>query len=95
MYRKLFDEKGKLTCIQTTDGTKSIPLAEGNSDYREYLKWVSKGNVAEEKHPPPVPAHVLMKAEIGSAESQLDMIHEFGMDAWKSHIDEIKLKFSK
>jgi hypothetical protein len=25
-----------------------IPLSENNSDYKEYLDWVAKGNTAEE-----------------------------------------------
>ena len=26
----------------------SIPFAEGNTDYQDYLAWVSEGNTAEE-----------------------------------------------
>ena len=30
------------------DGTIScIPIAEGNTDYQEYLAWVAEGNTAE------------------------------------------------
>ena len=28
-----------------------IPLSENNSDYKEYLKWVEEGNIAEEYNP--------------------------------------------
>ena len=35
----------------TSDGTGfhmlHIPLAEGNTDYKEYLEWVAEGNTAE------------------------------------------------
>ncbi len=33
----------------TDDGiVSSIPFDEANTDYQEYLEWVSKGNTAEE-----------------------------------------------
>jgi hypothetical protein len=28
-----------------------IPFDEANTDYQEYLKWVAKGNTAEEHQP--------------------------------------------
>jgi len=36
--------------IQYTTGSDRqlvIPFIEGNTDYREYLEWVAKGNTAE------------------------------------------------
>ena len=41
---------GKLLNIKRTDVTPNlfIPLNEENSDYQEYLEWVSKGNTPEE-----------------------------------------------
>ena len=33
-------------CIIRDDGA-SIPMDEGNRDYREYLEWVGKGNEAD------------------------------------------------
>ena len=33
--------------LRTTDGAW-IPKTEGNTDYQEYLEWVSKGNTPEE-----------------------------------------------
>ena len=44
------DEYGEYKAIQRTldDGTiSSIPMSEGNRDYREYLAWVAEGNTAE------------------------------------------------
>tara|TARA_R100000149_G_C5861539_1_gene127352 strand:+ start:1113 stop:1283 length:171 start_codon:yes stop_codon:yes gene_type:complete len=37
------------TVLKTDDSTKtvSIPFAEGNTDYQEYLKWVAEGGVAD------------------------------------------------
>ena len=35
----LTDGSGKVVCI---------PFDEDNTDYQEYLEWVSKGNTAEE-----------------------------------------------
>jgi len=35
--------------LLSKDGkTYSIPLAEANTDYQEYLEWVAEGNTAEE-----------------------------------------------
>ena len=35
--------------VRRTDnrGIWTIPLAEGNRDYQEYLAWVAEGNTAE------------------------------------------------
>ena len=35
--------------LTTTGGEKlTVPLAEGNADYQEILKWVEEGNTIEE-----------------------------------------------
>ena len=42
---------GKEESVKTVDAdsnTKFIPLDEANTDYQEYLEWVSKGNTPEE-----------------------------------------------
>ena len=42
---------GKIDAIQRIldDGTiTSIPMAEGNTDYQEFLKWKADGGVPEE-----------------------------------------------
>ena len=38
------------TCIIIRDENDiqyTVPLSEGNSEYREYLKWVAEGNTPE------------------------------------------------
>ena len=45
------DRDGTVPAIQVTkeDGTIwSVPFDPDNTDYQEYLEWVSKGNTAEE-----------------------------------------------
>ena len=37
---------GNLLNIRTADD-RFIPIAEGNTDYQEYLEWVAEGNTAE------------------------------------------------
>ncbi len=37
---------GQLINIRTAD-ERFIPIAEDNTDYKEYLEWVSEGGVAE------------------------------------------------
>ena len=42
---------GTVNQVRYTDSTnvvKVIPFDEANTDYQEYLEWVSKGNTAEE-----------------------------------------------
>lgn len=34
--------------IERISDKLSIPMSDDNSDYQEYLKWVSEGNTAEE-----------------------------------------------
>ena len=40
---------GELNCILKWEGKKqlSIPIYEGNIDYKAYLVWVAEGNTAE------------------------------------------------
>jgi len=46
-YKLQNDAKGE-TCAVTIVGTRmSIPLAEDNTDYQEYLAWVAEGNEPE------------------------------------------------
>jgi hypothetical protein len=37
---------GTTSIVRTEDGA-SIPMAEGNRDYADYLEWVAAGNVAD------------------------------------------------
>ena len=50
-YKKYADESDyKINAIQRIldDGTiTSIPINEGNTDYKNYLEWVAEGNTAE------------------------------------------------
>ena len=36
-------------CVQK-DGTMTIPFADDNSDYQQYLAWIAEGNIAEESN---------------------------------------------
>ena len=50
IYKKFKNIDGVEVCVlKEQNGLRlSIPLDEANSDYQEYLEWVSKGNTAEE-----------------------------------------------
>jgi hypothetical protein len=39
------------TTILRLSDNAIIPIDENNRDYREYLQWVSEGNIAEESQP--------------------------------------------
>ena len=46
MYQ-LYNSEGVLACIKKDIGDGRIlciPVAEGNTDYQEYLAWVAEGN---------------------------------------------------
>ena len=40
---KLIKSDGVVVCI-LRDGKDSIPFAPDNTDYQQYLKWLSEGN---------------------------------------------------
>jgi hypothetical protein len=48
MYKLIKDMNGDFApCVyKKTDGA-CIPLAEGNTDYQAYLKWLAEGNTPE------------------------------------------------
>lgn len=46
MY-KLFNYMGKTVSVLRTSDNVSIPFAEDNTDYQQYLKWVAEGNTPE------------------------------------------------
>jgi hypothetical protein len=45
------DGKANLKAIQRNSDGYCIPFDKNNSDYKEYLEWVAKGNTAEEYIP--------------------------------------------
>lgn len=50
-YKLMKTDSGKLNTIEQSfdDGSKTyIPKDEDNTDYKEYLEWVAKGNKADE-----------------------------------------------
>ena len=56
------------TIVRLSDNA-SIPMAEGNRDYREYLEWVAAGNTPGAADPQPNPR----VSEIKSRLSQIDI----------------------
>jgi len=52
MYKIIIDSIGIKVLTKTVNEiTSFIPVNTDNTDYQEYLKWVAKGNVAEEVYP--------------------------------------------
>ena len=50
MYRyiKDKDDSNLTNCIQRISDNASIPFDPANTDYQEYLEWLSEGNTPEE-----------------------------------------------
>ena len=50
MYKKTKDSEGKVRTdqIKRISDNAWIPFDPANTDYQEYLEWVSKGNTPEE-----------------------------------------------
>ena len=50
MYKKLIDPitQQESSCIKRISDGAFIPFAQGNTDYQEYLEWISEGNTPEE-----------------------------------------------
>ena len=42
------NEEESVKIVDADSNTKFIPFDEANTDYQEYLKWVSEGGVPEE-----------------------------------------------
>ena len=50
MYKIFNVPNGNIFIVTNNDKT-FIPMDEANTDYKEYLEWVAKGNTAEEYIP--------------------------------------------
>jgi len=43
-YKKQNDQFGNLVAIEKVGANLSIPLDPANTDYKQYLAWLDKGN---------------------------------------------------
>lgn len=70
-------------CLQRDGRNISIPIDERNSDYREYLRWVSEGNEAQviDFSAPPLPSKPSIEERLEAAEALIDMMLEAGGEA--------------
>jgi len=74
----------------------SIPIAEGNRDYQEYLAWIAEGNVPTPADIPPEPTYQELRAvAYPSIPDQLDLLYHGGLIGWKEAIDVVKTKYPK
>ena len=74
----------------------SIPIAEGNRDYQEYLAWVAEGNTPTPADIPPEPTYQELRAvAYPSIPDQLDLLYHGGLVGWKEAIDVVKTKYPK
>ena len=47
MYQIINSYTGAPSCIKRLSDNAFIPMDEANTDYQEYLKWLSEGNTPE------------------------------------------------
>ena len=85
--------------LKIVDGTAmSIPRAEGNRHYQEFLDYVIEHGVADIDGGEEVVQEdyaTLRAAAYPSIPDQLDMIYNAGEDAWRAAIKAIKDKYPK
>ena len=79
------------------DGPKSIPVAEGNKDYLQFIKDVAEQGYDIVEGPDVVQSSYadLRRPEYPPIEDQLDKIYHSGVNAWKAQIKAIKDKYPK
>jgi hypothetical protein len=47
MYKLINDRLGNPAAVHRLSDNACIPFAPGNTDYKEYLKWLAEGNTPE------------------------------------------------
>ncbi len=47
MYKLISSSYGNPTCVRRLSDDACIPFDPANTDYQEYLKWLSEGNTPE------------------------------------------------
>ena len=79
------------------DGPKSIPVAEENNDYLQFIQDVAEQGYDIVEGPDVVqPSYAdLRRADYPPIEEQLDKIYHSGVNAWKEQIKEIKDRHPK
>jgi hypothetical protein len=47
MYKLIWNPLGEPNVVMRLQDNTSIPFAEANTDYQEYLAWLAEGNTPE------------------------------------------------
>ena len=63
-YKLIYGEDGKVTCIKLD--AMSIPIAEGNRDYQEFLEWNK-----QQKTPLDLKSTIAVKAQAQPTQAEL------------------------
>ena len=73
MYQLIWNRKeNKYTSVLNTDTGSQIPFDEANTDYAQYLIWLSEGNTPTPADPIPEPVELTPQEKLASAGLTVD-----------------------
>ena len=73
MYQLIWNRKeNKVTSVLNTDTGSQIPFDTANTDYANYLIWLSEGNEPEPADPIPEPVELTPQEKLASAGLTVD-----------------------
>lgn len=83
-YKEQRNEKNELSgYIRTTDGA-SIPIANGNRDYQDVLKWIAEGNTPDPVDPYAPSLAQARKKRIGEIKEEAKGLYQVNTDQYSN-----------
>jgi hypothetical protein len=77
MYQSIKDiYLDKIVCIKKIDTYQFIPLDPANTDYQQYLEWVSQGNTPLPPDPEPEPESLTPQQKLEAAGLTVEELKE-------------------
>ncbi|MFJ2989942.1 hypothetical protein ACIPF8_18915 [Collimonas sp. NPDC087041] len=78
--------------VTKVDSNQTIPFADGNAEYAQYLEWLSEGNTPEPADVPIVASNTIILAKISEIEQTLQprATREYFLNGDKTRLQEIE-----